>query len=423
MTEQQTLPMWLIKQRQALFEKNVPKILHEFREHHWQTFLQTGLPHISHERWKYADLNFLQKAFITAEPNTHDDIEAIISEYRLEHPDALIVVILNGRYEPSYSDMAKLPKEVSIHSWQNALEPYLNFINQHKHDYAFAQLNAALSQDGLFIEVREDYQLKQSLHIVSLAGGAHTFHPSHCILLGKGAKLTVIEHHQSITAHEYLLNTVLHVHVGEGARFSRYKLQQENSQVCHIGHTFIRQEKDSEVSAYSFSLGSHFSRDELNIALCGEGANVKTTGFYVSKKEDQYLDHHVDIHHHAPHTESDMYYKGIVQHKARAVFNGKLYVDQGAQKITAYQANHNLLLSNRAEVYSKPELEIYADDVKCKHGATIGQLDQEALYYLRSRGIADDEAIIMLLKGFAAEILERIHLPDIKRQLQQMVIL
>lgn len=423
------MPMWVLRQRADLHakdanaEQQAQSDIAQFRDRHWQAFLQIGLPKVDDERWQYADMSFLQNAFVTAEMNSHDQVHAIIDDYRKQHQDALICVILNGRYEKKYSDVAKIPDDVSVLSWhdQSVFATYMNFINQNQHENAFASLNAALSVGGLFIHVPDHYKLKQPLHIVSLAGEANILHPSHCVLLGKNAEMTLVEHYQSITAHQYLLNTVAHISVDDGAKLNYYKLQNENSNACHIAHTFIRQEKESEVNCHSFSFGSNFSRDELAIYLRGSRAVSKACGFYLLNQNNQYIDHHVDIRHRAPLTSSEMLYKGIVKQKARAVFNGKLYVDQGAEKINAYQANHNLLLSDRAEVYSKPELEIYADDVKCKHGATIGQLDQDALFYLRSRGINHDEAVDILLKGFAEEIFQRIHLIDIKRFFKQMV--
>lgn len=427
------MPIWLLKQRAKQGAQKAPFELVEFRERHWQTFLQMGLPKQGTERFKYADLSFLQDAFVlsdakTTKTNLHDEmnnmsqIAEIVADYREQHPDALICVVLNGRYEKKHSDVKQIPAELMICSWQDAFEEYAYFINQNKHDHAFASLNAALSEDGLFVRLPDHFKLRQPLHILSLTtDDAPVLNPSHCIILGKNAELTFIEHYQSITAHQYLLNTVLHVAVNDGATLKNYKFQNENPHACHIAHTFIRQERNSDLECSNFSFGGHFSRDELAIFLRGPGANAKATGFYVSRQDDQYIDHHIDIQHHAAHTKSEMFYKGIAKHKARAVFNGRLYVEKNAQEINAHQANHHLLLSNRAEVYSKPELEIYADDVKCKHGATTGQLDQDALYYLRSRGICRHDAINILLKGFAEEIFTRVTLPDVKRSLQQMV--
>lgn len=420
------MPIWLLKQRAKHCAQNAPLTLIEFRERHWQTFLQMGLPKQGEERYKYADLSFLHNTFATAdtEKNIPDHIAAVVNEYRQQHPGALICVVLNGRYEKKYSDVKQIPALLTICSWYEAFEEYALLINQNVHDYAFASLNTALSEDGLFVRLPDHFKLAQPLHILSLTAGetqAPVLNPSHCIILGKHAELTLIEHYQSLTSHQYLQNTVLHAAVNEGAILKHYKFQNENPHACHIAHTFIRQEKDSDVKCANFSFGGNFCRDELAIFLRGRGANSKASGFYVLQQDGQYIDHHVDIQHHAAHTQSEMFYKGIAQHKARAVFNGRLYVKKDAQKITAHQTNHHLLLSNRAEVYSKPELEIYADDVKCKHGATTGQLDQDALFYLCSRGIRRADAINLLLKGFAEEIFKRVTLPDIKRSLQQMV--
>ena len=210
--------------------------------------------------------------------------------------------------------------------------------------------------------------------------------------------------------------------VEEAAQLDYYKIQQEGKQAAHIAHTFIQQKQDSSVSAMNFSTGAQFARDDLIISLKESGAECKTSGFYHLFYDNQYIDNHIDIDHVAPRSHSEMLFKGILDHKSRAVFNGRLHVTEGAQKILAYQANHNLLLSNDAEVYSKPELEIYADDVKCKHGATTGQIDQDALFYLQSRGIPHQEAMGMLLQGFAEEVTEKIKLPAVKMRVLEMVL-
>jgi Fe-S cluster assembly protein SufD len=183
----------------------------------------------------------------------------------------------------------------------------------------------------------------------------------------------------------------------------------------------VQQKQDSLVTLKNFSAGGLFARDEIAASLQESGANCRTQGFYHLRNACQYIDNHIDIDHIAPHSQSTMLYKGILNHKSRAVFNGRLHVHANAQKIVAHQANHNILLSNDAEIYTKPELEIYADDVKCKHGATVGQLDQDALFYLRSRGIPEAEAIQLLLEGFAEEIMQEITHLGIRIRVNEMV--
>ncbi len=182
------------------------------------------------------------------------------------------------------------------------------------------------------------------------------------------------------------------------------KLQQESTRAIHMENIFVTQHQDSAVAINHLTVGASFSRDDALVTMAEPGAVCQTGGFYHTTRDGQYIDHHVDVKHAAPRTNSEMFFKGIIDKKSRAVFNGGLYVAAGAQKINATQQNHNLLLSNAAEIYSKPELEIYADDVKCQHGATTGQIDQDALFYMRARGIDQQTAMNILLKGFAFKI-------------------
>ncbi len=216
-----------------------------------------------------------------------------------------------------------------------------------------------------------------------------------------------------------MMNVVTHMNLGKEAQFDYCKIQTESNQAIHVAHTFIQQRQDSKATLTYFSTGGAFARDEVMVKLLEPGADCRTGGFYHLNEDNQYIDYHVDIDHVAPRSQSEMLYKGILDKKSRAVFNGRLYVGKNAQKILAYQANHNLLLSKTAEVYSKPELEIYADDVKCKHAASTGQIDQEALFYLRSRGISHQDALTILLRGFTQDILERITHPGIRMRIEE----
>lgn len=231
----------------------------------------------------------------------------------------------------------------------------------------------------------------------------------------------LIEEHVSLGNQTYFINSVAQAIVSEQAHFTYYKLQRENDQAIHMAHLFVEQMRDSVTSLTHFSRGGYFARDEVVIKLQGQGAYCQTSGFYSVCRDDQWVDYHIDMNHLAPNSHSEMLYKGILKNKSRAIFNGRLLVEKTAQKTLAYQANHNLLLSNEAEAYSKPQLEIYAEEVKCKHGATIGQINEEALFYLRSRGLNKQQAIEVLLQGFAGEIIQSIPHPGIKSRFQEMM--
>ena len=211
------------------------------------------------------------------------------------------------------------------------------------------------------------------------------------------------------------------IHAGPNSQLHHYKVQRENTSATHMANTFITQQRDSMVALTNISIGAKFSRDDVLVKLQETGAECRTAGFYRLESDNQYIDQHITIDHAAPHSRSEMVYKGVLDKKSRAVFNGRLHVGVGAQKIEAQQQNHNLLLSNFAEIYSKPELEIYSDDVKCKHGATTGQLDQDALFYLRARGIEKTEAVSLLLHAFAADIYQKITNADIRMHIEAAV--
>lgn len=387
----------------------------------WDDFIKTELPSQKDERWKYADLSFLTKnKYTLAKMMEAHDLVDVIHQHRLQKGESILIVFVNGYFMPGLSDLAKLPVSVIV-QYLNRDNVLPQTIDAKK--YVFANLNAESFSDGLFLEVPDECKLEMPIHLLSLTLGEDQSiaQPQHRIVLGQGSEATIIEEHFSFSEQAYVVNMVTTISIEKNAILNHYKIQHEGRQAVHIANTFVYQKQNSHASFLNISIGSLFARDDLVIHLQESGANCSTSGFYRLRTNNQYIDNHVDINHEAPHSTSDMLYKGIVDANARAVFNGRLHVEKNAQKITAYQANHHLLLSKGAEAYSKPELEIYADDVKCKHGATTGQLDQDALFYLRSRGIEKTEAMSLLLQGFAEEILNRITHPGIKARIQEML--
>ncbi|MBX3708446.1 MAG: Fe-S cluster assembly protein SufD [Gammaproteobacteria bacterium] len=423
------LPTWMQKDNLEISAPQMPDWLIKFRRAHWEDFLKHGLPTRKDERWKYTDLIFLaNKPFANAKQESVDYLVEIIHQYRLQRSESIMIVFVNGYFVPVLSDLAKLPSNVIACNMDTALQQYPEMIKANwpspinAHNYPFGSLNVAMFNNGLFLWLPDSCQLTMPIHLLSLAIGEDEFitHPHHLFVLGQNSKLELVEEYFSLVSHSYMMNIVTTINAGKNAKLDYYKIQQESKQAVHMAHTFIHQQQNSQVSLTNFSFGSLFARDDVVIKLQEAGADCHTSGFYHLRHDNQYVDNHIDISHAAPHSHSEMLYKGIVDKKSRAVFNGRLCIEKNAQKILAYQANHNLLLSNEAEVYSKPELEIYADDVKCKHGATTGQLDQEALFYLRSRGIEREKAIAMLLQGFSEEIIQRITHPGIKLRVQEI---
>lgn len=391
----------------------------------WSAFRTQALPTRKHERWKYADLTFLaEQDFTLAQRLDDSSLVDVISQHRLRHNDAILLVSVNGYFEPALSDMHKLPEQVIASSLQNAKEKHAELLELHNNpqdhaQYPFAAFNARMEMDGLFLYVSPHSVIEAPIHLLSITTGdrAVMAHPRHIFVISEFAKLTLVEEYYSQSDQPCLMNVVSDFVVQRGAMLDINKIQNECREAVHVAHTFVYQKQDSQVSITQFAFGARFSRDEVVVQLQESGADCRTAGFYHGHYPNQYIDHHLDISHLAPHSHSEMLYKGIIDQHARAVFNGRLLVNSEAQKTTAYQANHNLLLSTDAEVNSKPELEIYADDVKCKHGATTGQIDQDALFYMRARGMSHDQAMSLLLQGFVQDIINRVNHPGIKQRI------
>ncbi|SRR5579883_131288 len=390
----------------------------------WDTFVKTSLPTRKQERFKYTDFTFLaKKTFPLAKPIDPARLRKAIHQHRLQRGDAILLVLVNGYFMRALSDMTKLPKQVSVCNLSEVKTSTHWTLPIDANKYPFANLNTSLCTDGVFLQLPDHYELEMPIHLLSITLGEEEFaaHPANLFVLGEKSKLTVVEEYFSCTDQAYLMNIVTTCILNKHADLTYYKIQQEGKKATHFSHLFIQQKQDSHVRLTSFAFGGTFARDEIAVTLQETGATCHTAAFYHPQQDNQYIDYHVDIHHMAPLSQSDMLYKGILENKSRAVFNGKLQVEKDAQKIVAHQANHNLLLSHEAEVYSKPELEIYADDVKCKHGATTGQIDQEALFYLRARGIEEKTAREMLLEGFSEEIMQRITHAGVKLRVEEMV--
>ena len=429
-------PAWLLAKGEEHVAAQLPAWLNQIRRRHWRAFLQNGLPTSTTECFKYTDLSFLSAQNAASQDSSalHTSLRMAIQEhvnqYRISMQTKQLLVFVDGRFMPSYSD-SLFAEGVIANSVMHACEHHPALLKKHwpmLHDvarYPFAFLSAALFSDGLFLFVPEHYQVLQPIYLLNLSTSRDQalHHVQHVVVLAENSQCTLIEEQASLalTQQAPMLNIVTSIAVKASAILRYYKVQQQNQYARQMASTFVQQEKNSEVSCVNFSLGSIFSRDDLNVALKGMGAKCLASGFYQLAHDDQYHDHHIDVQHLGAHTESVMLYKGILNHKSRAVFNGKLQVSESGIKTSAYQANHNLLLSNLAEIYSKPELEIYTDEVKCKHGATTGQLDEEALFYLCSRGIQLEEAMQLLIAGFAGEILEHILDLPLKKHLNALV--
>lgn len=409
------IPQWLGEQLEQIEWQNEPAWLIDFKKRHKENFIQTGLPSRRHERWKHANLTDLEnKKFEIAQPCTtvenmlHEEIE----KHRLTSFKNNFIVCVNGFYMRQLSRLDSLPDGVIVCSLSVAVNQYQEIIRNDwpqqfdAHRYPLTNLNVAFARDGLFIFIPDHCQMDSPVHILSVITNQcdSMMHPHHMIILGKASQLCILDEIAVLSEHVNWLNHLTTVVVHADAKLEYVKRQKQHENLIHYTHTTIEQQENSVVNYVDFSV---HSRHDLHIKL-NRYATCATSGFYYLKHSDQYVDHQVDIEHCAPNGKSEMLYKGILDNKSRAVFHGRVRVASQAQQTSAYQANHHLLLNQQAEAYSKPELEIYANDVQCKHGATSGELDEDALFYLRSRGMSYHDAVQMLLQGFAQDVLSRI---------------
>jgi len=431
-----------------------PAWLGEIRKEALHRFADLGFPTTRNEEWKYTSVAPIASVAFQPAPRTSaaSPAGALKSSCYFDL-DCSRLVFVNGHFSPEFSSLAGLPKGVRAISLAEALSSGATEPEQHLaryadfQDHAFVALNTALWEDGAFIEIPKGLVLPKPIYLLyvttSLPGGepAVTF-PRNLILAGRESQATFIEgyisldeaptfralggglpgraEHGSQTGQDgaYFTNAVTEVVAGESAVVEFGKIQQEGAAAFHVATVQVQQERASMVSTRTFTLGGALVREDLNIVLGGEGANAHLDGLYITL-DRQHVDHHTAIDHAQPHCDSRELYKGVLEDRSSAVFNGRVIVRKDAQKTDSKQSNKNLLLSEDAVINTKPQLEIFADDVKCTHGATIGQVDQEAIFYLRSRGIGRDEARSLLTYAFANEIIDRVKHAPLRDRLRE----
>jgi Fe-S cluster assembly protein SufD len=403
----------------ALFEERNsrgrpdPPWLPVHRREAMERFEELGFPSTRVEEWRYTSTAALARAAFSpagpASPPVETGslaVDAAVTSGR--------IVIANGRHVAERSAVPALPGVTvaslagALRQFPDRLAPYLSQVAPVPGN-AFAALNTALFEDGVCVIVDPDAVLPSALHMVFLAvpGEARMVsQPRVLVLAGRGSEVAVVEEYLGADGSGYWTNAVTEIVLEDGARVDRYKLQREGRQATHIGALCVELGRDSRFSDHSFSLGAALSRHDIEVRLSAPGAECQLDGLFMVRG-DQHTDTHSRIDHLAPHCASRELYKGVLDGSSRGVFHGRIVVRPGAQKTDAEQSNKNLLLSRDALVHSTPQLEIFADDVKCKHGSTTGQVDAAALFYLRSRGLAEATARSMLTWGFAGELATR----------------
>lgn len=393
------------------------------RDRAMESFRELGFPTRRHESWKYTDVRpITRRRFQPIESGSNGVDANAVSALRFGDGSRDLVFV-NGMFSAKLSSPGSGTELQSLATDPNSVAPYLNR-ETGAGSSAFAALNTAFMVDGAVLRVPDDSVIEQPVNLLFLGtrlDAPSVSHPRNILVIGRGSRVTVIESYVGIDDGEYFTNTVTEAFLAPGAELEHYKIQQESGNAFHVGRMIVHQDRDSRFVSHSISLGGALARNDLETELAGRGAEVTLNGLYMAAG-NQHVDNHTRIVHTEPHTRSKEYYRGVLDGNARAVFNGKVLVQKGAQKIDAHQSNANLLLSSEAEVDTKPELEIYADDVKCSHGATVGQLDQNMLFYLRTRAIPEETAKGLLVFAFAEDVISRMGFAPVRDRLQHQVL-
>jgi Fe-S cluster assembly protein SufD len=412
----------------------IPSWVQRLRESAYTSFERLGFPATDQEEWKYTNVAPIVKAkFETAVESGKETPRldtAQLQSFSYQEAERSQLVFVNGLYRPELSSVEALSDGVAAMDIADALkeEKYVDVIREQLarsadfNENAFTALNTAFLTSGAFLLIPQGAQIESPVHLLFLADGKPTASfPRVLIVAERGSTATVIESYASLSEDVYFTNAVVEINVGEGARLNHYKVQRESGEAFHIATTQASLGRNSSYNSTAVTLGGQLSRHNINVTLDHEGAECWVDGLYIAGS-GQHTDTHSLIDHRQPHCTSHQLYKGILDGKSRAVFNGKVFVREGAQQTDAMQTNRNLLLSTEARVDTKPQLEIFADDVKCAHGATVGQLEDEELFYLASRGLEPDLARNLLTYGFAEEVIEKIKVESIKAQLDEAVL-
>jgi len=395
-----------------------------------ERFQREGFPTARHEDWRFNTLGPITGTNFRLAPA---DVSGVppdqLQPFLYAMPGVSTLVFVNGRYAPALSQPAAVPEGVTVRNLAGALTAHGEILGQHLGQYAkpeqsgFHALNTAFIKDGLFVHVPAGADAGGPIHAVFVSDsrmeGAAT-HPRNLIVVERGGRAAVIESYVGLGDHTYFTNAITEVVVGEGAWLEHSKIQRESERAFHVGSTSIHQGRDSRGHSYAISFGAAICRNNLDLVLDGPGVESQLLGMYMGR-DRQEVDNHTSILHAHPECATREIYKGILDGRSHGIFNGKIYVTPEAQKTDAKQTNRVLLLSDTARIDTKPQLEIFADDVKCTHGATVGSLDQMAAFYLKSRGIGGPLARKILTYAFAAEVLEEIPYAEVRDRLEAVV--
>ena len=403
--------------------------VHQTRLESLKTFERKGFPSRKDEAWKYTSLNAMVRQDYALFPKAESTIQLKkVKKYFLYEIDTYKVVFIDGVYSPFLSDTTHDGLDVCLMSAALSKAKYKNLINNYfnkiaNKDDSLTALNTSYTQEGAYVYIPKCVVAEKPIEIIHFSTGkekALWLQPRNLLVVDQNAQVQILERHQSLKEHNVVTNSVTEIYAHRDAFVDYYKIQNDICTASLIDNTYISQERNSNVRVHTFSLGGKLIRNNLNFYHKGEYCDSILKG--VTLLEDQqHVDHYTLVDHSAPNCESHQDYKGVFSERSKGVFNGKIHVDQLAQKTNAFQQNNNILIDDKATVNTKPQLEIFADDVKCSHGCTVGQLNEEVLFYLQSRGIPRKEAKALMTYAFANNVLESVELPVLKKRINILI--
>jgi Fe-S cluster assembly protein SufD len=398
------------------------------REQAMARFAALGIPTTRDEEWRFTNVAPIGTLAFQRPAKCAKVTAEQIQPYLFGEQHRLVFV--NGYYAPELSAVNGLPNGVRIGSLSGAIKEASDDLKKHLARHApienesFTALNTAFMEDGPFVQIPNGVVIAEPIHLLSITTGTNepaVVHPRALILVGQNSQTSLIESYIGLGSGVYFTNAVTEIVAGENAVVDHYRIQRENSEAFHISTLHVYQNRSSNVSSLSTSVGGLLVRNNVHTILDGEGSDCTLNGLYLTT-DKQHVDNHLRVEHAKPHCTSWEYYKGVLDRQSKGVFSGRIIVHKDAQKTDAKQTNKNLLLSEEAQVDTKPQLEIYADDVKCTHGATIGQINKDALFYLRARGISEQAARNIMIYAFANESLSQIKIEPVRKQLEQLLV-
>ncbi|WP_426062392.1 Fe-S cluster assembly protein SufD [Flavobacterium sp. DSP2-3-1] len=403
--------------------------LHDVRIVAIKNFENKGFPTKKDEAWKYTSLNAILKNDFTVFPKEDNAVEFNhVKKYFLHEVDTYKVVFIDGVFSSHLSstthdgvDVCLMSSALNKPKYKMIIDTYFNQIASK--DESLTSLNTAFANEGAYIHIPKMKVTDKPIEIMYFSTGneaALLVQPRNLVIVGENSHVQIIERHQSLTENPVLTNSVTEIFAQKRAIVDYYKIQNDTLEANLIDNTFVSQQKESHVSVHTFSFGGNLTRNNLNFYHFGERLTSTLNGITIIG-EKQHVDHYTLVKHSTPNCESFQDYKGIYSDRSTGVFNGKVYVEKDAQKTNAFQKSNNILLSDKATINAKPQLEIFADDVKCSHGCTVGQLDETAMFYMQQRGIPKKEAKALLMYAFSNAVIENIKIPELKQRITKII--